>query len=253
MKNSLRTAVLTASVLVALTMGFTASAHAADRDMVRAAQIRLADLGYFSGIYDGVLGSATKGAIKSFQRHTGLQPTGKLTAATYDRLAALDSKNNKNCLSNGVTMGANGVPVPETWHFVSSEKIPVRNGELFVDEESKGMLHRFTVKLNGQPFLLADNQPGALRISEVFHLNGEDAIVFTAFRDGDSCKFRNTLVTIHANGTAARKHEFESCAPTNEVRTAHDALFVRFAETMNKDGYDRWDVWRYENTRLVRL
>lgn len=254
MKKNLRFATLAASALMALTIGFgSLSADAADHDMVRAAQERLGDLGYFSGVYDGILGPNTKTALKDFQRHSGLAASGQLNAATYDLLLTTEfqRKNGLGLVINPNSVAA--VPAPEVWHYVGSEKLPIRNGELVVDEEAKGNIHRYTVKLNGRPFLLADNQPGALHISEVFHLQGEDAILMTAYRGEDSCKYKNYLVTIHASGMEARKHEFESCAPSSEVHAAHDALFIRFAETMNKDGYDRWDVWRYENTRLVRL
>lgn len=226
------------------------------RDMVRTAQMRLAELGYFSGAYDGILGPSTQAAIKDFQRANGLTPTGRLTANTYDGLATKLVRQQQVITINpghpwvGTSTSQE---TPAAWHYAGSERLPIQNGELLVDDESNGASHRYTVKLNGQPFLLADNQPTALRVSDVFHLANEDALIITTYRGENACTYRNYLVTIHANGTVATKYEFESCAPSSEVREANNALFVRFAETMNLDGYDRWDVWRYENTQLVRL
>lgn len=253
MKRNLRMAVLAASLALSLSIGlgaFPASA-ATNRSMVRTAQIRLGDLGYFNGFYDGVLGSDTRTAIKKFQHHVGIPATGKLTPRTYNLIQIADYK-----IKHGIGINpekhVDSLP-PETWHYVKSVQLPIRSGNLVVDEEAKGSTYRYTVKLNGKPFLLADNQPETIRISEIFHLAGEDALIITAWRGETSCRFQNYLVTVHADGTQARKHEFQSCAPSSSVQSAHNALFVRFAETMNKDGYDRWDVWRYEDTRLVRL
>lgn len=269
MKNKLRNAVLAASVLLAISAGL-APAHAAvahhktthhkavhtttaavDRKMVRTAQMDLSDLGYYSGFYDGMMGTSTKTAIKDFQRHNSIPASGKLNERTYDLIAAAEYKL-RHGIGIDIQKHVDNLP-PETWHFVSSQHIPLRSGELVVDQEAKSSAYRYTVKLNGQPFLLADNQPGELHVSEVFHLNGEDALIMTAWHGEDTCRYTNYLVTILVNGTVARKHQFDSCARTNEVHEAHNALFVRFEETMNKDGFDRWDVWRYEDTRLVRL
>lgn len=61
----------------------TAPAPIAD---VRAAQQRLADLGYALGPIDGIIGEATTGAIAMFQYTNNLEITGRLDAVTLDHL-----------------------------------------------------------------------------------------------------------------------------------------------------------------------
>lgn len=216
--------------------------------MVRMSQMRLADLGYYAGLYDGVLGPATKSAIKGFQAQNGLPVSGRLTARTYNLLLGLDYSQH-----HGVGIGHSGAAPVTGWHYIGTQQVPVRFGALNVNEDARGDLHRYTVTLNGRPFLRANNQPGALRISQVFELNGEDAVIMTAYRGEDACAYKNYLVTIHAHGTSASSHEFASCAASSEVHSANNALFVSFPATMNTDGFSAWDVWRYENAELVRL
>lgn len=139
------------------------------------------------------------------------------------------------------------------WQYLGTGKLATRAGDLRIDAEAYGNMRRFTAKLNGRPFLLIDNQPENVRVSEVFHLDQEDAVVLTAYRGAPDCRYRNYLITLDTKGVLARPHEFESCAATHDVHMAHNAVFIRFAETMNPDGFDRWDVWRYENGQLVRL
>ena len=247
------------------------ASHGTSRDMVRSAQIRLSDLGYFTGMDDGILGPTTRNALRTFQRRNGLLANGQLTMRTYDLLAAMDIGKHQRLTRAGGSMTepmpmsaltppnsmnpANPQPMaPQGWHYVGSQRIPVQYGDLEVNEEAAANgTHRYSITLDGRPFLLADNQPGQLRISDVFHLKGEDAVVITAWRGEDNCKFKNYLVAVHANGAMATRHEFESCSPSSDAQEAHGALFIRFAATMNHDGFDRWDVWRYENDELVRL
>ncbi len=47
-------------------------------DTPRAVQAALAWRGYYSGRIDGVMGPETRDAIRSFQEHQGLQPTGQI-------------------------------------------------------------------------------------------------------------------------------------------------------------------------------
>jgi hypothetical protein len=254
MKNCVRSKALMACAVAGLVLGLSCqTASAADRDMVRSAQMKLSDLGYFSDMYDGKIGPVTAKAIRNFQHQNKLPVSGKLTPRTYDLLVTLDDKQKHGKEAAVAAKATDSAPLPETWHFVISQKLAVRTGDLVVEEEAKDTLHRFTVKFNGAPFLLADNQPGAFQISEVFQLKGEDAMIMTAFRGEEGCTYKNYLVTVPTNDRPATKYEFESCAPSSEVHEAFGALFVRFAGTMNKDGYASWDVWRYENFKLVRL
>jgi hypothetical protein len=230
----------------------TASAEASER--VRLSQMRLADLGYYAGHFDGVMGPVTKIAIKDFQAYNGLPVSGKLTTKTYDLLVTQDYRHvHAKTVKHSNTKTVIETTTDNPWHFVSSATIPVRYGELRVDEDSHDEVHRFTITLNGRPFLRADNQPGELRISQVFNLSGEDAVIMTAWRGERNCMYKNYLITIHSNGISASTREFSSCAESSEVHEAFNALFVRFPGTMNKDGWASWDVWRYENSKLERL
>ena len=79
--------------LIALVTGAllaASPAHAATKEMVRASQMRLFDLGYYVGSYDGVVGTSTKSSIKHFQQDNKLPANGQLTQKTYDLLVALD-------------------------------------------------------------------------------------------------------------------------------------------------------------------
>ena len=54
---------------------------------MREAQARLNELGYNVGTADGSGGPKTATALRAFQRDNGLQPSGRLDAATQDVLA----------------------------------------------------------------------------------------------------------------------------------------------------------------------
>ncbi len=261
MKQKIRSLAVAASLIVLISVAFSAAdartaKSSGGSEMVRLSQTRLANLGYFSGTYDGKLGTPTVKALSDFQSKNNLPVTGTLTTQTYDLLVAKDyeqSHHVEGIKTNALVGNDPNIVQEEVWHQVASQKLPIRFGEFTVVEELKGALHRYTLSLNGQPIMVADNQPGALQISKIFPLEGEDALVVTAYRGDENCVYRNTLITLHENGSSASKHEFESCSPANEVHEAFKALFIRFAGTMNKDGYADWDVWRYENAKLVRL
>jgi peptidoglycan hydrolase-like protein with peptidoglycan-binding domain len=49
-------------------------------------QSALADLGYYRGRVDGVIGNGTRNAIRAFQRDNGLRATGRLDERLLDEL-----------------------------------------------------------------------------------------------------------------------------------------------------------------------
>ena len=53
---------------------------------VRTAQRQLRDRGYYSGPVDGVIGAATEGALRAYQRDRGLKVTGRLDPPTVRSL-----------------------------------------------------------------------------------------------------------------------------------------------------------------------
>ena len=55
---------------------------------IRTAQRQLKDRGYYSGPVDGVIGPATEGALRAYQRDRGLKVTGRLDSPTVRSLTA---------------------------------------------------------------------------------------------------------------------------------------------------------------------
>lgn len=49
-------------------------------------QSALAEMGYYRGPVDGVIGNGTRNAIRRFQRDNGLAPTGRINARLLDEL-----------------------------------------------------------------------------------------------------------------------------------------------------------------------
>ena len=56
-----------------------------------AVQKRLTELGYFKGTVDGFYGPMTASAIRAFEEHHGLEPTGALTPAVVDAILKADA------------------------------------------------------------------------------------------------------------------------------------------------------------------
>ena len=55
---------------------------------IRAAQRQLKDRGYYSGPVDGVIGAATEGALRAYQRDRGLKVSGRLDPPTVRSLTS---------------------------------------------------------------------------------------------------------------------------------------------------------------------
>lgn len=64
----------------------------ASANMVRVAQAKLSEMGYFKETIDGVLDDATKSAITQFQSNNSLVETGNLNEATLTALGVSDSE-----------------------------------------------------------------------------------------------------------------------------------------------------------------
>ncbi|MCC7373806.1 MAG: peptidoglycan-binding protein [Verrucomicrobiales bacterium] len=62
-----------------------------DRDLILTAQLALAQRGISSGPIDGVMGSQTRSALRTFQRAEGLPSTGALDSNTVRRLGSTGS------------------------------------------------------------------------------------------------------------------------------------------------------------------
>jgi len=232
-----------------------APAHAAKGDMMRMSQMRLADLGYYKGAYDGTMGRKTKTALKKFQRNNGLPVTGLLTAQTFDLLLAMDYRlhhGHSLSMNHTGTLNHTGVSA-HGWQYAGSGRIPTRFGAWDINEDDRGGLKRYTIAYHGKPILRVGDQTGPLQFSKPFSLKGEDAVIITAYHGAVDCAYRNYLLTMHSNGTVDEPRAIGSCASASQARIANNALFVSFPATVNPQGYAAWDVWRYENAELVQL
>lgn len=277
MKNALRATALSCAVLA---LGFslsTSSVKAADNsDIVRTAQMRLASMGYYVGRYDGNMGPVTQTAIRDFQRTNGLTATGLLNPETYSLMQGRSTIAYQpvyrttyspvySYAINGVgyyrtayndRILVTGLPImwDDRWHYTHTQQIPSRYGKLDVSEDNRGSLRHYAVTLNGQPVLFANNQPQVLRVSNTYALNGEDAVIFTAYHGDGACAYKSYLLTVHNDGTFANPKEIGNCTGNFEAHVAeNNSLMISFPSMNMASGWSTWDVWRYENDRLARI
>ena len=83
--------------------------YGASGDNVLAAQIMLTELGYYHGKCSGDYLEGTQSAVRRFQKYNGMKETGKLDAATWERLYSPAAVHR-----DGSTPYATPSPVPET-------------------------------------------------------------------------------------------------------------------------------------------
>ena len=268
MKKLLRsTALACATVCLAFGLSSVSPAYARDDngDLVRIAQTRLTDLGYYTGREDGVLGKVTETALMDFQRRNGQLATGRLTPETY------------TLLTQGRRVGYGTVPYPyydgynhnvaydntyfneatvawqDRWHYVNNQELPLRFGHLTVHEEDIASLRHYTVLLNGRTVLFANDQPGVLRVSETYALPHEDAVIFTAYHVCGVCPNKSYLLVVHSDGSYNSLHEIGNCAGSYEARVEGNSLLVSFpGYEIGHSSWQTWDTWRYENEMIVR-
>ena len=274
MKNLYRTSALSLAAFC-LALGLSAAPAQAKNDnseLVRVAQMRLTDLGYPVGHLDGIMGQATENAIKDFQRNSGLQITGSLTPETFSLLTHANRVGNGTALyqtyetfyrtadyehlaeyNRVLAIDPASVAWGERWHVVRDQEIPLRFAHLNVREEDSGTLRHYTITLNGQEIMFANNQPGVLRASETFALNNEDAIIFTAYQATGVCPNKSYLLVVHSDGTFDRPSEIGNCAGSYEAHISNNALVISFPGVNLMDGVQTWGTWRYQNSLTVRL
>ncbi len=231
-----------------------------DSDLTQTAQMRLASLGYYVGRYDGIMGPVTRTAIAHFQKNNGLPVTGQMTADTYN---LLEQKEYMASFAVSHHDSMNAVAWPSDadsalawdnrWHSVSMQTLSLRYGSLKVVENVSGGLRHYTVMLNDQPVILAQNQPGLLRVSQTFHLNGEDAVMFTAYNGETDCAYRSYLLTIRNDGTHDAPRQVNSCSNAYEAHVTDGFLYISFVNNYMVNGWSTWDIWRYRDGSLMRV
>ena len=286
MKNFLHASALTCAALC-LSIGIVASPTIARADgtaTVQAAQMRLADLGFYVGRFDGAMGPVTEGAIRDFQRTNGLPSTGNLTSQTYAVLmnspysptyhasvypdpyvyhhsmavapyyqAAYVEPTYHTGYVEPLMVSETPVIWGDRWHYTHSQALPTRYGRLDVNEDDTGSIRHYAITLNGHPVLFANNQPGLLRVSRTYAMDNEDAVVFTAYEGDGVCAYKHYLLTIHSDGSFNNPKEVGNCGSKYEAHVADNALFLSFQRTSLGNAWGTWDVWRYESNALERI
>ena len=266
MKNLLRSTTLACAALclgVGLASASPAFAKTNSSDLVRTAQERLTNLGYYTGREDGVMGKVTENALMDFQRRNSLLVSGRLTPETYDLLTQAhrvgygtamypyyEVYNHAATYDPSVFDGA--VVWQNRWHYADNQDLPLRFGRLTVHQEGNATLRHYTIVLNGRAVLYANDQPAILRVSETFALPHADAIIFTAYHVGATCPNKSYLLVVHGDGSFTAPHEIGNCAGSYEARVEGNSLLVSFPGMSVLNNWQTWDTWKYENEAIVR-
>lgn len=254
--------------------------------LVRDAQTSLINLGYLDGKADGVLGPKTTKAIKGFQKDHHLRVTGKLTKETYNAIIVADRTRAMASLPiptakiippssplgeiRGDTLPAQpGLVGPTDQQYadpllggptvigdktapqaVRTQQLSSRYAKLDINENINGPVRRYNMTLNGLPLFQIENQPSIIGISQTYALEHEDALVITAYNDGNAaCPYKHYLLTLTQGQNAL--HPIGNCTHGYQARKVEDSLFITFPET--DDMRMAPATWRYENGDLERL
>jgi peptidoglycan hydrolase-like protein with peptidoglycan-binding domain len=247
MKTLLRT---TALATLVLTLSFGA-ANAADSSAVRLSQTRLANLGYDVGPRDGVIGAQTANAIADFQAHAGLPATGALDSDTYRILKDTNAVAWRGAYrGNWAGYAYNGYHygyAPVQTNRISA--VPVRFGNLAVNESRIGAMGNYTVTLNGAPVLVANNQPAPIRISNTYRMPGEDVVIFTSYDGTGGCSYKNYMMSVRSDGTHSTPTAVGDCSGNYRAAIEGNGLLVNYTPV----GYNTWNTVRYANGTLAGL
>ncbi|MDE2029752.1 MAG: peptidoglycan-binding protein [Alphaproteobacteria bacterium] len=212
--------------------------------VVRIVQKELADLGYYTGRIDGIMGPQTRRAIKEFQSHQGLKADGiagpKTRAALKRALQHLGGEGQQSGavspLPPLVVIQApppsNGQPVNPTYASPLGEGkklLDDRFGRVEATESGSGANKIYTVTLDGQKILTSDSQPSVIGISPVYNLGDEDAIVFTTYNPNDTgCMYLNDVLVM--SGTGSKILPINNCTRDYTGRVEQGSLFLAFPE-----------------------
>ena len=139
------------------------------------------------------------------------------------------------------------------WHYAHTRELPLRYGNLAINEDNLGTIRHYAVTLNSRPVLYANNQPGILRVSKTFALDHEDAVIFTAYQGDGVCAYKNYLLTVHSDGSFNQPKEVGNCGSSYEAHVANGALIMNFPMASLANGWASWDMWRYQNDELARM
>ena len=285
-KTFSRTSVLISSALaISLAVSSVANAAPASGNSVTVAQQRLTALGYYAGVNDGKMGEVTRDAIRDFQARNGIEVNGELNRETAQLLktehlaavkgyynapnyayngTAYNGAYNANYAANyaytpnGYAANTGSVPVAyngyaSNWNAVKTQAVPVRFGALAINDDMTSGTHNSSVMLNGRAVLTANNQPQALRVSNTYRLNGEDAVIFTAYDGTSSCNYKSYLLTVRANGTYTTPQQVGNCSGAYQARVENNMLYISFNTIGYAGQYASLDTWRYGYDTLGRI
>jgi len=237
--------------------GGSVSSH----ERVRTAQITLAQLGYNPGPADGIVGTRTRVAVKSFQRDHHLRADGILGPITY--AALIRETGSQSPMRSSEAPPENFYAThPDFYGYYggdytnpnalgSPQTIPSRFGSLEIDDQQTGQTHQYVVMLNGQKVFEADNQPAPINVSRTFNLNNADAVVLTSYANGDgTCPYHHYLLVVRANSNGL--HPIANCTKAYEVYTEDGNLMIHFPEAL-PNAWSSGAMWRYENGTLAQF
>lgn len=223
----------------------------AGSDIIRVAQRELADLGYYGGKIDGIMGPQTREAIKNFQRANGLAVDGVVGPKTRAALAAADTASVAPPAATPMVYGDATVNPDFAPDLNGGTKtLTSRFAQVSVTETGSGADKRYTVTLNGQAILTADGQPSVIGMSQTFSLDDEDAIIFTSYSPSDTgCMYRTHVLVMASAGSKIL--EAGNCTHDYTARVDNNSLYITFPE--HDDARAIGAVWRLEGMNLNRL
>ncbi len=232
-----------------------AKPDAETRLIVKRAQEHLAHMGYYVGKIDGIMGPATKAAIKSFQRKKGMKVDGILGSQT--RLALEEADRVILPRKSPIVVKENRTPEDMQPHqdyepplHGGSKVVSSRFARLDVSETGQGADKRYAVNLDGQPILMAEGQPSVVGISTTYDLGEQDAVIFTTFSPTeDGCIYRNRVLAMNASGH--KMFDIDNCTRTYQARVDKGSLFIVFPE--RDDNRAVGATWRLDGMTLNRL
>jgi len=229
--------------------------HSNAGSVIRIAQQHLANLGYYSGKIDGLMGPRTKAAIKHFQKEHSLKPDGVLGPKTKRALDYADrpvSTTREFPVHEAVPIDTTSPINPEFANSLNggTKIISSRFARLDVNETGFGADKHYNVNVNGQPILTVDGQPSVIGISPTYDLGSEDAVIFTTYSPNDPiCAYKNHVLAMDATG--AKLLDIDNCTRAFQARVDGGSLYISFPEAGENRAVGA--VWRLEGTSLERL
>jgi peptidoglycan hydrolase-like protein with peptidoglycan-binding domain len=244
-------------------------------EAVRSAEQELADLGYYTGSVDCVMGDELRDAIKRFQRDHGLTPDGKLGPKTR---AALKNAGHRAIgrhaypLSGhrvtgqgtgaalGRAVGDGGSVYAATGsgyidddyapRIRGSKSLDSRFAKIDVAEQGNAPNLRYAVNVNGSPILTAEGQPSVVSISEIYNLGDEEAVIFSTYSPNDAgCMFSHHVLAMSSGATQLL--DLGNCTRRVDAQVVHGTLVITLPEHDDKRALGA--TWTLQGMDLERL